>query len=357
MALPCGKNSGLHPIVWPHLPARLTTPGTQIYHPRAMGQRWDRVSDRKIALSTAILLLCATVLLGSCDRPSDRSAAPASSPPASQPASQPSSSRPTVASLVPAATDLIVGIGAGDHLVAVSNWDADRPETKSLPKAGDYRTVDWERLAQVRPAVMIVQFRPDKMPAGLAERADSLSIKLVNVKINSLADLYDTLQQLGDAIGEPQKADAAARRLRDELDTVKARVAGKPRVRTLITRAEPSANLACVGGGNFLDEILTIAGGENVLAGGENSYPTIDREKLLSLNPDVVLALMPGEAPQVIKRAKDFWQSVPQVSAVKSGRVFILTDSYLLLPGLSVSKIADEFAHRLHPDATAEGGR
>jgi iron complex transport system substrate-binding protein len=98
-----------------------------------------------------------------------------------------------------------------------------------------------------------------------------------------------------------------------------------------------------------MDDLLTLAGGKNVLQGGDNSYPTIDREQLLSLNPDVVILLLAGESQQVVEKAKQYWASETNVSAVKNGRVHILTDSYLLLPGMSAGKIAEKLADLLHP--------
>jgi len=68
-----------------------------------------------------------------------------------------------VASLVPAATDMLLGMGAGDHLVAVSNYES-APEVKNLPRVGDYQTTDWERLSSLRPASMITQYAPDRLP-------------------------------------------------------------------------------------------------------------------------------------------------------------------------------------------------
>jgi iron complex transport system substrate-binding protein len=167
------------------------------------------------------------------------------------------------------------------------------------------------------------------------------------------------MRTIGDAIGETSKAADAERRLRADLDAVRSRVAGKPPVRTLIARTQ--TGLDVVGGGNFMDELLTIAGGTNVLGGGgDNSFPSIDREMLVTLNPDVVLQLLPGATPQEVEHAHRFWPTVPQVSAVRGGRVHVLTEPYLLLPGASVSKIANLFADRLHPDSahptTSRGG-
>src|SRR4051794_26460524 len=66
----------------------------------------------------------------------------------------PTSAAPTtqssirIASLVPAVTDLLLGMNQRDKLVAISNWDPREPSLADLPRAGDYRTVDWEKLAQ-----------------------------------------------------------------------------------------------------------------------------------------------------------------------------------------------------------------
>src|SRR4051794_4265348 len=96
----------------------------------------------------ANILLVALVytLSAGCDRG-------VSAPPPSQKKS------PTVASLVPAATDLIVGMGAGDHLVAVSNYDLGA-EVAGLPKVGDYQSIDWEKLTVLRPNVLISFYGP-----------------------------------------------------------------------------------------------------------------------------------------------------------------------------------------------------
>jgi len=308
-----------------------------------MGQRPARELRIFSYLTPVIFLLLLTC---GCDRVADTLGTPATTTPAPAPTTQPR----TVASLVPAATDMIIAMGARERLVAVSNWDAQRPEIDGLPRVGDYRTVDWEKLATLRPDVMIVQWRPDKMPPGVAERAAELNIRLVNLRIVYLGEIFTAWDTLGDAIGEPDKAADAARDLRRQLDGVRAAVAGKSRVRTLISQTE--SPLSTVGGGNFLDELLTIAGGRNVIEGGDNSYPDIDLERLVALNPDVVIHLLPGESQQVIDRAKTFWAARTELTAVKNKRVYLETESYMLLPGPLIGKIAERFATLLHPGVT-----
>lgn len=287
-----------------------------------------------------MLLIALVGLVGAtgCDRD-----APAGNAP---PKGTSKAATPTVASLVPAASDLLIGMGAGDHLVAVSNWDTDRPGTRGLPRIGDYRGVDPEQLARLRPGVLVVQFHPDKMPAGLRQRCDRLGTRLVNVRNNRLDDVFEVTRTLGEAVSRAGKAGELERKIRGQLGAVRRRVAGRPAVKTLIVRDETGFGAA--GGGNFLDDLLAIAGGVNVLGAGDNSYPTLDKEQILGLDPEVILHLLPSPSPQVRERVRRHWASMPQLRAAKGGRVYVLEDYYLLHPSHRVGDTAERFADCLH---------
>ncbi len=263
-----------------------------------------------------------------------------------KPAPPPTSTSPRIASLVPAATDLLLAMHAGDRLVAVSNYDT-QPGVQSLPRVGDYQQIDWEKLTALRPTVMIVQMRPDHMPPGLLQRADSLGIKLVNVQIEQVEDLYTAAGILADTAGKPAEGPALVASLRSQLDAVRSRATGQPTVRTLIViDADPKF---VVGRGTFINDALEAAGGENALPADMPHWPTIDRETLLSLKPDVILQLLPGASPQVLAQAKSNWQALADVPAVKNGKVYTITDWFLLQPGSHVGETATIFAEKLHP--------
>ena len=257
--------------------------------------------------------------------------------------------RPTIASLSPAATDVVLGMGAGDHLVAVSNFDAARPEIEGRPRVGDYRTQDWEKLAALRPEKMIIQLHPDRTPAGLRERANGLGIELVNVQIDDLEDVFEAIPTIAAAAGEAGKGEAALRKLREKVDTVRVRVAGRARVRALVVVDVGGRSVA--GPGTFLHDILTAAGGDNAAADLGNAWPTVDREKIAELRPEAVIHLLPQASPQSKAQAEQFWAAMPDVPAVKNGRVHYLTDWFVLLPGYHLGELAEQFAMVLHPFA------
>jgi iron complex transport system substrate-binding protein len=257
---------------------------------------------------------------------------------------------PTVASLVPAATDLILGMGAGDQLVAISNYDQDRDETKNLPRVGDYQNYDWEKLSRIHPDLMIMFYDPDRMPAGLREHIDVLHAELINVKTERLSDIFSAITMLGEKLRQPEKARQAAQSLKQTLDDVQSRVSGQAPVPTLIVTSD-EGTLAC-GPDTFLTDLLQIAGGKNVITSNTPRYPQLEREQIIQLAPQVIIQLLPSATPAMQEQAAKFWQALPDVPAVKNKRVCVVTDWYAVQPGFNVGKLAEQFAECLHPRST-----
>src|SRR5689334_2219707 len=92
-------------------PLAFDTDLPQIYHPRRMGQRRARGLWQKFFAGALLCVACV-----GCDRAHNSALRAATTSSSTAPA------RPTVASLVPAATDMIIAMGCGDQLVAISNF-------------------------------------------------------------------------------------------------------------------------------------------------------------------------------------------------------------------------------------------
>jgi iron complex transport system substrate-binding protein len=274
------------------------------------------------------------MLIAGCDR---------SAPPTSAPAGTIS---PTVVSLVPAATDLIVGMGAVDHLVGVSNYDQN-PQVSDIRGVGDYLTTDWERIVELRPQIIITQYAPGRTPTGFEEHLRAIGSRQENLHIERVDDIFTALIRLGDICGEKQKADDALRRLRQQLQDVRERAARFTPTPALIVVDETGQNAA--GPRTFLDDLLTIAGGKNVVESSSPSWPSIDRETLMTLSPQVIIQLLPGASAQVRDEAMRLWQPLTYLPAVRNHRIIQLTDSTVLLPGYHVGDLAGQMEEALHP--------
>lgn len=257
---------------------------------------------------------------------------------------------PRVVSVTPAGTDLLIGMGAADHLVGISNYDDPREGTAGKPKIGDYDNIDWEKISLLRPQILIVFYAADRIPTALQQKCDELGIRILNVKIETLDDIYSETQRVAEVIGETARAKVAIESLKAQLTAVAKRVEGEQPVKAIVVTGDDGLGLA--GPRTFLDELLHIAGGDNAVRGNGPLYRQVDREMLRAMAPDVIIQLIPeGEkTPQVLTTAQKFWDSLPDIPAVRNHQVHVLTDWYSMQPGFHVGVLAEKFANILHPD-------
>lgn len=253
---------------------------------------------------------------------------------------------PTVASLVPSATDLILGMGAGDHLVAVSNYDRE-PGAANLPRVGDYQTIDWEKLAPLHPNLIITYYGPGRIPPGFSERTRELGMQNLNLRFDRLTDVFEALGTLGYSISERDKAQALAQHLRSKLDSLHPKPTAPPSVPVRAVIVTDPSGLDFAGRGNYLDDLLVEVGGENAVV--RAGYVALDREAIAALKPDVILHLLPGADEATKQRAMDFWNAFPDLPAVRARRVHLFTEPYMMTPGVHVADVAVKFAAALRP--------
>ena len=249
-----------------------------------------------------------------------------------------------VVSLSPAATDLLLAMGAADRLAGVSTYDSE-PRVSTLPRVGDYENVDWERIATLAPKHMIVQMAADRVPTGFRERAARLGITVHVVQIDRLQDILNQCGEIASAVGCAEQGEKLRTSLGQRLLIVKASVAGKPRLRTLlVTNAD---GLGVAGRETYLDDLLTAAGGANVVTA--RGYVKLDREALLALSPDAIVRLAPSPTAAQREAMKAAWENLADLPAVKKGRVLTIQEPWALMPGAHVGELAARFARFLHP--------
>jgi iron complex transport system substrate-binding protein len=256
-----------------------------------------------------------------------------------------------IVSLVPALTEMLFAIGAGPQVIAVSSYDEFPPEVKSLPRVGALLDPDMERILALRPDLVVSYGSQTDVQAQLARA----KIRVFSYRHAGLAGVFTTLKDLGAAVGRPAESDKLAREIRTGLETVQARVRGRPQPRTLLVFERDPASLRGVyvsGGVGFLHDMLGIAGGVNVFGdvARQSVQPSI--ETMLARAPEVILEVRATGllAATDVAQAKRVWGALAAVPAVKQGRIEILTGEHLVVPGPRVVQATDAFARALHPE-------
>jgi len=258
----------------------------------------------------------------------------------------------TVVSLVPSATEILFALGAGDRVVGRSIYCRYPPRALMLPAYGSYTDVRVEELLAVHPDLVI--FNTSK--ADSYGRLTAAGIRCIAPPTDTVQQVYETIEVLGAEVGAADRASALADGLRERLEAVRRRTASLPRVRTLMVF--PSVlgegnQVSVIGRGTFVSELLDAAGGENVVEA--EGYPRVHFEKVSQWPIEAILISAPGDiAPGLTdEQYREPWMRWPTIPAVASGRVVVLREAYLTIPGPRMADAAELLERTLHGDAAA----
>jgi iron complex transport system substrate-binding protein len=268
-----------------------------------------------------------------------------------------------IVSTFPSITETLFALGAGDRVIGVSDYCRYPPAALSLPKVGSFTKPDPEKIALLRPDLVIV----DRSAGALAERLSALGIHHASVKLGSLADIYSMIRDIGAAIDSPERANQLNANIRSRLAAFRAETEKRPRPSVLIVLGRTPGQLTgivAVGPGPYLGELLEIAGGRNVLAETSIAYPHISLETVVRLNPDVILDLSlmgsvsgtgsaggmssTGGDPAAEERLRQPWLSRRELAAVRDGMIFGLTSEPLTTPGPRVVDAVELLKATIH---------
>jgi len=254
-----------------------------------------------------------------------------------------------VVSLVPALTEMVFAIGAGERVVAVSSYDDNPPEVRQLPRVGALLDPDVERIIALRADLVLLYGSQTDLIAQLTRA----SIPYFEYRHGGLDNVTGTLRALGRQLGRSQAADTAADVIDRRIAALRARTSiyTKPRVMLIFSRKRGSLrNIYASGGRGFLHELLEAAGGVNVFADIDAESVQASSELILARAPDVILELRPTDIPPPEGQAFEMrsWRALSSIPAVRNNRLHFLPGRSYVVPGPRVAEGAEAMAQLLH---------
>lgn len=218
-----------------------------------------------------------------------------------------------VIALAPHVTEMIYAAGGGDRLVAAVEY-SDYPEAaKSLPRVGSNRQIDMERVAALKPDLIVVWMH------GASERQidqiRALGFPIFHSEPKKLDDIASNLQRIGKLMGTEQVAEPAAAALRARLAALGAQYAKRSPVRMFYQFWNKP--LYTLNGEHIISDAARICGAENVFARLKVTAPVVDIEAVLQADPEAIISgSTAGDG------GLDMWQAIPGMTAVKRGNLF-----------------------------------
>ncbi len=226
-----------------------------------------------------------------------------------------------IVSLAPHATELLFAAGAGAHVVgalAPADWPQ---EAGAVPKVGDARAIDLERIVALRPDLAVAW--PYVAPAQI-ERLRELRIPVYISDPHTPEAIADDLERLGALAGTVESASRSASDFRARLAAVRSRERGASKVRVFYEIWNQP--LYTIGGGHLISAAIDRCGGENVFASLTLPAPSVSVEAVLAAAPEAIIAATDGA---VRPAWLDAWQSWRTLPAVARGNLFVVDANWL----------------------------
>jgi len=256
-----------------------------------------------------------------------------------------------IVSTAPSITEALFALGLGDRVAGVTQYCHFPPEALRLPKIGSFLQPNIELVLSLKPDLVVIQ----KNPVNLKARLEGVNLPVLEIDNERLAGIYTSLRTLGAATGTAGKAGQLVAGMEASLAAIRVRAARRParKIMFIVGRSPGRLEgLVAVGRANYLNELLTIAGGVNIFAEALSAYPKVTLEDVLSRNPDVIIDM--GDMSETTgvtdshKRAVvDLWKRYPTLAAVKNGRVFAVAADIFVVPGPRAVEAAAEFDRML----------
>ena len=257
-----------------------------------------------------------------------------------------------IVSTSPSITETLFALGLGDRVVGVSTFCRFPPEVAKLPKVGTFLKPEAELIAGLRPDLVVVH----EVSSGIDRKLASMRIPYAVVERGTLASVFSSIRRIAAAAAEPARGETLVADIERRLTALRSASASQPRVRVLFIigrRLGSLTDLVAVGPGSYINDLIEIAGGQNVLAiRGQSEYPKISMETVLRLDPDVIVDTVDMGETEAERRQRQpineqLWTAYPMLSAVRTKRLHAATTDALVVPGPRVADAAEWVASLL----------
>ncbi len=226
--------------------------------------------------------------------------------------------------------EAVLILGEKERIVGLGTNALQKPFSPNVVDVGKWSDPNIEAIVSLNPDIIITYVQwPER--GKLEEKLRGTGIKVVRLDFYKINTIFDEFITLGKILGKEERAKEIAEYWKSQLELIKSRTEKLERVKVYW---ESFSEYSAAGGGTGWNEIILIAGGENVF-GNESGYPKVDAEKIIAKNPEVFIksvsssVFQPYRANDTSKIA-EFYEKltsrpeINQTRAGKNGKVYAI---------------------------------
>ncbi|HEY8344559.1 MAG TPA: cobalamin-binding protein [Bacillota bacterium] len=248
-----------------------------------------------------------------------------------------------IVSVSPANTEILfaLGLGAEGRIVGVTNWCDYPPEVRFIEKVGDLYPLNLEKIISLRPDLVVAS---DINGKDGVDRLTELGVTVATVNPTTLQSSLAAIELLGRLTGKTAQAGKLVKRIQQGITQIERR--GKTlranrekplKVLVILGSSAVEQPIWTAGPGTFLDEVITLTGGENIGHQLNFRWAQVSMEHVLKSNPDVILTESDGE---------EFYRNKlwARLSAVQKRQVYTVDINVFSRPGPRLLEAMEELS-------------
>lgn len=258
----------------------------------------------------------------------------------------------SIISTAPSNTEVLVGLGLADELVAVDKYSADiEGVSKDIPRI-DFRNPDAEAIIALNPDIVIASGHNragDEDPFALIKEA---GIPVAYIPSSySIEGIYGDIEFIASLTNTEKVGEELVKNMKKEVEAIKAigdKITDK---KDVYFEIGAGSGLFTFGSNTFLNEMIETIGATNIFA-DEESWITVTPEAVIDANPDVILVNTPGtnEAGKTAVEDVESREGWDTIDAVKNGDVYSIDKNSSSRGSQNIIKALKEMAKAVYPN-------
>lgn len=219
------------------------------------------------------------------------------------------SDRQRIIALSPHIVELLFAIGAGNQIIATSEFSNYPDQAKNIPRIGNYAQLQLERIVALNPDIVIAWRAGNPSPD--LEKLEQLGLTIVDSSPRKLDDVASELIALGQLTGHEQNANSIADAYLTKLSKLRTHYQSKRKVRVFYELW--SRPLTTVANQAWLQQQLHVCRAENPFSQLVGDYPQVGLEQVLASQPDIVIQPKSPTNRNIDALDWQLWSDIPAV--------------------------------------------
>ncbi|MEE9340238.1 MAG: ABC transporter substrate-binding protein [Thermoplasmata archaeon] len=244
-----------------------------------------------------------------------------------------------IISLAPSNTEILFALGLDDKVVGVDQASNYPPEAQDKTIVGGYfGGYNLEVITVLDPQLILASsINSDELIADLENR----SFAVVVLDASDIDGVFHDIELVGSITDADAEAEGLVSNLTARVETISDLMLG---VETPSVYIELDNNLWTYGPGTFGDDLLDLAGGENIAGSMGSPWVQLDEEFVVTSSPDIIITVF---TPVEEIKSRPGWSDI---SAIQNDKVFAVDGDLISCPGPRIVDGLEELAHLIHPE-------